>query len=71
MEREGYMIKQLQEATEQQLTERLEIAEDMYKQRLQMRGTSTLKSDQAWVEEAGINLYFIRQEIAARTARQG
>lgn len=65
------MKKQLQEATEQQLTEMLEMAEDMFKQRTLMRGNSTLKSDQAWVDEAGVRLHFIRYEIAARSARQG
>jgi hypothetical protein len=56
--------------TEQQLTERLAKAEETYQQRFKMRGTSTLKSDQAWVEEAGIELYFVRYEIASRARHE-
>jgi hypothetical protein len=64
------MIQILRTMTEQQLTERLNKAEETFKQRMQMRGHSTLKSDQAWVEEAGIELYFVRQEIASRASHE-
>lgn len=60
------MIKQLKELTEQELTEMLTEADDMLTRRIAMRGNSTLKSDQAWVDEAAVRVRFIRQEIAAR-----
>ena len=60
------MIKQLKELTEQELTWALDEAEAALKLRKNMRGNSTLKSEQAWVDEAAVRVRFIRQEIAAR-----
>jgi len=63
------MLK-LKELTEERLTAMLADADEALTRRIEMRGTSTLKSDQAWVDEAYCRVMFLRQEVAARAAKK-